>query len=285
MKPYYDVLKKRSINVERESCDIKTWKDDGNKYSCAKHDKGFYVFLSGDEISTSDEYLEKDPYTVIENLNSSFHRRRLNCTVDLLKHSSFSQNQKLLDLGCGQGHFTNSIKKHFPNCEVFGLDYSISAIDYAHSNFENIDFVVADAYHLPYPPDFFDVIVLNNIWEHVFDPLNLLKSISRVLKTSGQLIISTPSRYRLTNLIKVLLGRRIVFVSEHHVTEYTVGQVVEQLEFGGYKVSRIYSPPIAEQRVLLRIVKPILASILKALGSIHVLEATVFYLAIKLPPK
>jgi len=284
MKEYYNFKRRAIIDLEKESCDLETWNNNNSDFSCFKHPNGFYVFLKPDEIQSSDEYKEDDPYTVIENLQSDFHQRRLNCTIDLIKDSKNSQNLKLLDLGCGQGHFTERIKKEFPNYDVYGLDYSISAIDYANSNFKNIDFVVANAYSPPYIDQYFDIIILNNIWEHVPDPLNLLQSISRILKPNGQLIISTPSRYRFINLIKACLGKEISFMSKLHVTEYTVGQVKEQLKFGGYKVNRVFSPSIKEGRLIFRILKFLIFTILKTIKSHHILEATVFYSANKLPP-
>ncbi|HDL01042.1 MAG TPA: class I SAM-dependent methyltransferase, partial [candidate division Zixibacteria bacterium] len=243
---------------------------------------GFYIFLNPNEIDSSDEYNENDPYTVIENFKSDFHQRRLNCTIELIKKSKSSKN--LLDLGCGQGHFTDKIKKEFSNYNVFGLDYSISAIEYADTNFKNIDFVVANAYNPPYCDEYFDIIILNNIWEHVPDPLNLLQSINRIIKPNGQLVISTPSRYRFINLIKASLGKEISFMSKLHVTEYTVGQIKEQLKFGGYKVNKVYSPSIKEGRLIYRVLKSIISIILKTVKSHHILEATVFYSANKLPP-
>jgi len=92
------------------------------------------------------------------------------------------------------------------------------------------------------------LFVCNNLWEHVADPLNLLSEISRITKARGKLCISTPSRYRLHNLVAALRGRPIEFMSEHHVTEYTVGQVKEQLAFGGYKLLKCYSEPITIDR-------------------------------------
>jgi len=283
MNLYYDPKKQSIIDLEKDSCDFETWKSNDNDFSCCRHPNGFYVFLRPDEILSSDEYKGNDPYTVIDNLQSDFHQRRLNCTIELLNHSKSSRNLKLLDLGCGQGHFTEKIKKLFPCYDVYGLDYSISAIDYAHSNFSNIDFVAANAYNPPYIDETFDVIILNNIWEHVPDPLRLLNAISRILKPNGQLIISTPSRYRFANLIRVCLGRKVSFMSKLHVTEYTVGQVKEQLEFGGYKVTRVFSPPISEGGLILTALKYAMLIILKQIKSHHVLESTVFYSANKLP--
>lgn len=285
MSIYYSNKKEAAIDISKEVCDFETWnKNKTNENSCCIHPNGFYVFLDPDEIKKSDEYKNNDPYTVIENLNSEFHQRRINCTIELIRDFDKKQNLKLLDLGCGQGHFTEKIKLLFPNYDISRLDYSITAIDYAHTNFKGIDFIVANAYHPPYINEYFDVIVCNNLWEHVPDPLRLLNAISRILKPGGLLIISTPSRYRLVNLIKVCIGKSISLISDLHVTEYSIGQVIEQLRFGGYKIKRIFSPSIKERRVPLRIIKILLSFVLKAIGSHHILEATVFYSANKLPP-
>jgi len=159
MEKYYDVKKRAIIDLTRESCDFETWsKNNNNEYSCCKHPNGFYIFLNPDEIKMSDEYKDDDPYKVLENLNNHFHQRRLNCTLELIKDLNTEGSLKLLDLGCGQGHFTDKIKKAFQNYDVYGLDYSITSIDYANSNFKGIDFIVANAYYPPYKDNYFDVI-------------------------------------------------------------------------------------------------------------------------------
>ena len=112
----------------------------------------------------------------------------------------------------------------------------MTAIEHANSTYNNIDFVVADAYQPPFEDKYFDIIVCNNIWEHVPDPLRLLSSIGRILKPNGQLVISTPSRYRIGNITRVCLGKEVTFMSKHHITEYTVGQIKEQLKFGGFSI-------------------------------------------------
>jgi SAM-dependent methyltransferase len=178
---------------------------------------------------------------------------------------------RILDLGCGEGHITREIQLASGEAQVAGLDYSMSAVARAVELFEGIDFAVGDAYACPYPAGYFDLVVCNNLWEHVPDPLNLLAAIDRVLKPSGHVVISTPSRYSLWNLLKVVRGREVAFMSKHHVTEYTVGQVKEQLRFGGYEVVQTKS----------RVANRILERIIRMVGSHHRLEQTVFYLARK----
>jgi 2-polyprenyl-3-methyl-5-hydroxy-6-metoxy-1,4-benzoquinol methylase len=251
------------------------------------HSSGFKIFISSDNIAASDEYSDSDPYTVEKNIDSEFHVRRKEITIDLLSEaiSSVQGVPQVLDLGCGQGHITEKIRQALSGAEFTGLDYSVSAIEYAHEHFSQIDFAVGDAYDMPYANEFFDVVVCNNLWEHVPDPLFLLNKIKRILKPGGHLIVSTPSRYRVYNLVRVLMGKPVVFMSRYHVTEYTVGQVVEQLTYGNFQVIKLLSRPISPGGLKASIARWVFGVLVSLVGSHHQLEATVFYLAQKpLPP-
>ncbi|MCA9042090.1 MAG: methyltransferase domain-containing protein, partial [Planctomycetaceae bacterium] len=232
---YYNYQLNRPLDLETDGCDLQQWESqpEGSYFAC--HPEGFKVFLHPSKLEASDEYSEADPYNVEEQIDSQFHQRRFGITIDLLKEAakSFSEPMKILDLGCGEGHITQLILDEFPSSEMTGLDYSLTAIKYAHQHFPKIDFCVGDAYEGPYAEEYFDVVVCNNLWEHVPDPLQLLREMKKFLKPGGYIIMSTPSRYRLSNLVRALLGKPIAFMSHHHVTEYTVGQVVEQFRFGG----------------------------------------------------
>lgn len=280
---YYDYHYHRPIDLERDGCDLGNWRDLYGKALFAKHLKGFLVFVPPDKLEMCDEYKESDPYTVEADIDSDFQKMRTDCTLQLIKVAvkTIQSTPKILDLGCGQGHITYRVKQAYPDIEISGLDYSLSAIEYAIDHFPGIDFVVANAYDLPYSESYFDIIVCNNLWEHVPDPLSLLKRISLVLKYSGFLIISTPSRYRLGNLLRVIRGKPVGFRSKHHVTEYSVGQVIEQLSYGGFRVIKIFSNrKFLEISGFKRKVANMLFSFLISLtGSHHQLGSTVFYLA------
>jgi SAM-dependent methyltransferase len=288
---YYDWKNRRALNVE-DGCPLDQWLAAGTDSSFGIHPRGFPVFLGASEICLSDEYSDGDPYlrNAEAYLQSPFHRRRRDCTLRLIKESRReAQTQiRICDLGCGKGQITAAIRQLCPNDEISGLDYSLSAIAEAAEAYKGIDFVVANAYEPPYCPAYFDVVVCNNIWEHVPDPMRLLQAISRILRDDGCLIMSTPSRYRLCNLLRVLLGKPVTFMSDHHVTEYTVGQVIEQLRFGGFE-TKVVSAALRRPYKNLRsfaafgIAMPLLRLFLKAVGSHHSLEETVFYLGKRQP--
>lgn len=241
---------------------------------------GFKLSSEADSSDPSDEYAEGDPYSVEKNLSSAFHRRRFDLTLALIAEAvTNEQSPTILDLGCGQGHITQAIKTAFPRATVSGLDKSVSAIRYANENFCGIEFVVGDAMDAPYVDEQFDVVVCNNLYEHVPDPLRLLTRIKAMLRRGGSVIISTPSRYRTSNLLRALLGKPVALMSPYHVTEYTVGQVREQLAYSGFDVTRTLSRYVPSGSLKIRIAHVVVDQVVRLLRSHHQLEATVFYLA------
>ena len=286
-RTYYDAARHQPLTIG-EGCSLDRWMSGHEGTTFAFHPNGFPVFLKPAEIAASDEYRDGDPYCASEGLEKwpAFQNRRVHTTLKLVEEAlgARSRDACILDVACGEGVITSEIKKRFPTAEVCGIDYSLSAIEVASRRHSDIEFAVGDAYRLPYRPELFDVAVLNNIWEHVPDPLRLLEGIKRVLKPEGYVIISTPSRYRLRNMVRVSLGLPVAFMSTRHVTEYTVGQVLEQLRFAGMDAKVIDEPLRGPAGGLLRFMAfkmavPAVRLMLRVAGSHHSPEETVFYLA------
>jgi len=282
---YYAPNRKRTL-TEADISSLEQWKNAQENYACARDPRGFLIFLPPDKIRSYDEYLHGDPYTVAENVTDEFHTRRISMTMELVRMAIGEMPDfRILDIGCGEGHITAKIHDSFPSAEISGLDYSVSAIAKASVLYSGIEFIVADAYSPPYCDEYFDIVVCNNLWEHTPDPLHLLAAISRTLKSGGHIVISTPSRYRLRNILKVVRGRPVELMSHMHVTEYSVGQVIEQLRYGGFQVVKVLSHPIGREKgwreLVLAVIGRILRAYLSLIRSHHNLESTVFYLARK----
>jgi 2-polyprenyl-3-methyl-5-hydroxy-6-metoxy-1,4-benzoquinol methylase len=289
MAQFFDWSKKRRLDRPGDGCTFAEWPAQFTTAAFAKHPGGFTVFLPPDKLAC-DEYAEGDPYGVETDIDNDWHRRRFTCTLGLLKKAVATradEDLEILDLGCGRGFITAAVKETLPAARVYGLDYSLRAIEYAASRFRNVELVVADAYSSPFAPASFDVVICNNIWEHVDDPLAMLASVRRILKSRGYLIISTPSRYRVENLLRAVLGKSCLLISPLHVTEYSVGQVSDQLRWGKLDLVEVTSEKIKGEfstirlpvRVVFGVAQPILRMYIKAVGSHHSIEGTVFYLA------
>jgi len=288
---YYDWSARKPLSKE-DGCRYDNWPLEHANYPFALHPQGFPVFLKPHHLQEYDEYSQGDPHGVKNGLTGEFQKRRIACTLHLLELAAAQKSGqiRLLDLGCGEGHITNKMRQALPNAQISALDRSLSAVIYAATHYPGIDFCAADAYDPPYLEDHFDIVVCNNTWEDVADPVFLFSRVTRIIEPGGHLIISTPSRYRLENLLRVLLGRPAVLAAPNHVTEYSVGQVLEQLAFGGFDVEKIYSRPKKEKLstisalIAYKIVKPLLSAYLAVTKSHHCLESTVFFLARKNAP-
>jgi len=117
--------------------------------------------------------------------------------IDLLTEVlNLSQDDKILDLCCGQGRHTMEFaRRGFKNVE--GMDRSHYLIQKAkeHSRSESLGvrFREGDARKLPYAPDTFDVVlILGNsfgYFETLQDDLRVLREVMRVLKPWGRVLI------------------------------------------------------------------------------------------------
>lgn len=107
--------------------------------------------------------------------------------VDSLLPSA-SDGGKLLEIGCGTGHFS----EHFASrgFEVTGVDISKPMIALARQkNIKHSGFEVADAEHLPFEDETFDVAATITALEFVSDPARVISEMVRCVKKPGGALI------------------------------------------------------------------------------------------------
>lgn len=112
--------------------------------------------------------------------------------LDGVKYSVFRwvpRNVRILDVGCGFGETLGYHKAR--GCEVYGVeaDENIRRVADKFGYKVNVGLFDADNYEQNY----FDYVTLDQVLEHVADPLEVLRGIARVMKLSGSLIVSTPN--------------------------------------------------------------------------------------------
>ena len=100
-------------------------------------------------------------------------------------------NIKLLDIGVGYGFLEKKLKNSYVS--IYGIDISPKAIFRAR-NLCKGTFVTASVKAIPFKNNFFDIVCIPEVLEHLYDVESTLaiKEISRVLKSDGRLIISVP---------------------------------------------------------------------------------------------
>lgn len=99
------------------------------------------------------------------------------------------RNVRVLDIGCG---LCESLGYHLARgCEAYGVEVDANVSQIAKRHQLNVHCGQFDA--ALYEPASFDVVTLDQVVEHLTNPVQTLAAISRILKSGGRLIISTPN--------------------------------------------------------------------------------------------
>jgi ubiquinone/menaquinone biosynthesis C-methylase UbiE len=97
---------------------------------------------------------------------------------------------KVLDIGCGTGALLDQLQTC--STEVWGVDVSSEALKYC-SLRGHAKLVLADATHVPFRSEYFDVVTAIGLIEHLEDDAAFLAEVKRLLKPNGMLILLTSS--------------------------------------------------------------------------------------------
>jgi len=96
-----------------------------------------------------------------------------------------------LDIGCATGHLLAGIRRHCA-WEVHGVEFGSAAVAHARDRL-GLDVRQGDLCQAGYPDAFFDYIHLNNVLEHVLDPVALLRECRRIIKPDGRFFLAVPN--------------------------------------------------------------------------------------------
>ena len=149
-----------------------------------------------------------------------------------------AKNRKILDVGCGEGHLGKIFVDNGHN--VYGVDISDKSIEIAKKVLYEAVCVDMQKENLPYKDDFFDVIILGEVVEHLLLPEKILLEIKRVLKNNGFIIITTPNFLVFSNRIKILMGKfeytESGFLDRGHIHFFHIDSFKKMIESLGLKV-------------------------------------------------
>ncbi|MFH0864286.1 MAG: class I SAM-dependent methyltransferase [Candidatus Gottesmanbacteria bacterium] len=146
--------------------------------------------------------------------------------------------KKILDIGCHGGTLTEIVSKNFPQAEVYAIDISLRAINYAQKKRPKIHFLVADAKELPFKDNDFDLVTCSDTFEHLPNSQKVLAEIRRVLTKDGQVLFIIPTEsflFKLVWLFWINFGPGRVW-QETHIHKFNGHKLDKLLEKSGFKV-------------------------------------------------
>jgi len=103
--------------------------------------------------------------------------------------------QRVLDVGCSDGTLGESIKQHWPKCQVVGMELTQDMGTAAKQKLDQvlIGDIEASAALEPIALERFDTIIFADVLEHLRDPWLMLRKTRPLLSTGGVVITSIPN--------------------------------------------------------------------------------------------
>jgi SAM-dependent methyltransferase len=139
---------------------------------------------------------------------------------------------RVLDAGCGRSLFTE-IRPQWP-FGIVAADVDLDLLRSRRDEFPDVRWLVADAHPLPFGDAAFDAVFAGELIEHLPDPRPGVAEFRRVLRPGGILILTTPNRTRLANVV----DRSERPYSPDHLSELSYDEVRALLAAEGFEVLR-----------------------------------------------
>ncbi len=140
------------------------------------------------------------------------------------RHLKFFQLVNLLDVGCGDGSRTLRLAQHFKISaeHTYGLDSDNQRLIQCRQIFHPV-LTDIESGQLPYRDQMFDLVICNQVFEHLKNYQSVFKDILRVTKPGGYIIVGIPNLAHLVNRLFLLSGIQpmCIDLQSSHVRGFT----------------------------------------------------------------
>jgi len=106
-----------------------------------------------------------------------------------------TSRSRVLENGCGVGMYLGPLGRALQTPLIYGLEYEFERAERAGQGQGARRVVCGAGEQLPYPDGCFDVVLSNEVIEHVQDDRQALAEMARVLRPGGRLVLFCPNRW------------------------------------------------------------------------------------------
>jgi ubiquinone/menaquinone biosynthesis C-methylase UbiE len=152
-------------------------------------------------------------------------------------------NLKVLDVGCGRCYdlinIQKTLKERDIQADLFGIEIFDEYKNISKDNGITVASLNLEIDEFPYSDEYFDIIVINQVLEHVKEFFWIVSEINRVLKKGGLLIIGVPNLASWHNRLLLLFGQQptSIRVLGPHVRGFTKGDLIKTMtKYGGFSL-------------------------------------------------
>jgi len=173
---------------------------------------------------------------------------------------------RVLEIGCGVGNFRNNFTNE---CEYWGIE---PVVDVANEANKHLNKVLVGTYEDTFddlPNDYFDLIICNDVIEHMVNPDNFFQSIKLKMTSEAYIIGSIPNVRYLENIINLMIKKDWEYVDagildRTHLRFFTENSLKKTIIKQGYKIEKfiyinsIFSNPYTIGAIIKRVLVKIL---------------------------
>ena len=167
--------------------------------------------------------------------------------------------ERVLDLGCGAGHFLSLLDGL--GAEAIGVELSERALERARRQAPGAEaHLLTDDGAIPLGHASVDLVWCSEVLEHVGDVGGLLAEVRRVLRPGGRLLVTTPFHGRLKGSLLALTRFDAHFDPlGQHLRFFTASSLRASLEAARLEVARVSAvggPPLLRETLVARALRP-----------------------------
>jgi methionine biosynthesis protein MetW len=150
--------------------------------------------------------------------------------------------KKVLDVGCASGYLAKRLNQK--DGQVFGIEIDKKATQKARQYCQKV--INADVERiekLPFPNQFFDVIIYSDVLEHLKRPDLVLMKLKKYLSNDGFIIASIPNIARVEIRLKLFLGKfdyqESGILKKDHLRFFNLATAKKMFQEAGLRIIRI----------------------------------------------
>lgn len=141
---------------------------------------------------------------------------------------------RVLDVGCGSGEDMLNICRALPDraLKLYGIDFQQKYLKLATAKGIKVHILSIEHDQFPFDSNFFDLIIANQVFEHIKEIFWALSECSRVVKLRGHLILGVPNMAALHNRLLLLIGKQpaCMHIVGPHVRGFTLSEFKEFIQ-------------------------------------------------------
>lgn len=148
----------------------------------------------------------------------------------------------VLEIGCGEGDFSTHLKKAK---EIWGLEMDAPASQKAEKKLYKVLKGTYDETYCELPDNYFDLIICNDVIEHMPDHDFFFSSIKKKMKPGAYMVISVPNVRYIRNLAELLIQKDWRYreqgtLDRTHLRYFTEKSIKRTLNDHGFTIEKFH---------------------------------------------